>query len=127
MYSWLILTVVGRRESRNSCRDGLKEDRSPPEKGQDVDSPPFRLFAVGSTRRDCRRKRCACPNDRSRAVPAASLTAVYRRSIVMGCAPRHSAAKPMSRRCSRPDTMVRQWLPASTPALLANWHGPYGI
>ena len=35
------------------------------------------------------------------------------------CAPCQSTSRPTSGRCSRPDVIVRKWLPASDPALLA--------
>jgi len=42
----------------------------------------------------------------------------------MVCAPSQSTLVPSARRFSRPSTIVRKWLPASCPILLAKQHEP---
>jgi len=48
----------------------------------------------------------------------------YNSSNSTSCAPSHKTLAPRARRCSLPSTMVRKWLPASCPILLAKLQAP---
>ena len=55
-----------------------------------------------------------------RGFDASTFYSIQARSNEMSWAPSQSTSSPSSRRCSRPSTIVRKWLPANCPTMLAN-------